>query len=50
MFFWRGSYDFVCVWGIANKRESHTYNPVYDLRSKNTTQNILNITFFGEGD
>jgi hypothetical protein len=52
----RGSYDFLVsvqyvvfgggrtiflVWGFANKRESRTYDSVYDLRRENTTENTL---------
>ena len=47
--FLEGVIQVLCVWGIANKRESRAYDPVYDLRSKNTTKNTLNITFLGEG-
>jgi hypothetical protein len=36
------------VWGFANKRESRTYDSVYDLRRENTTKNTLNIMFCGE--
>ncbi len=36
------------VWGFANKRESRTYDSVYDLRRENTTKNTLNIMFWGE--
>jgi hypothetical protein len=35
--------------GFANRKESCTYDPVYDLGSKNTTKNTFNITFFGGG-
>ncbi len=34
--------------GFANKKESRTYDSVYDLRSENTTENTLNIMFCGE--
>ncbi len=46
--FWLGSYNFLCVWGFANKKESHTYDSVYCLGREKTTENILNITFFWE--
>jgi hypothetical protein len=61
--FQQGSYDFLVsvqyvvfgggrtiflVWGFANKRESHTYDSVYDLRRENTTENTLNIMFCWE--
>ncbi len=45
--FWWGSY-FSCVGGFANKRESRSYDSVYDLRREETTENTLNIMFFGE--
>ena len=48
LLFGGGCTIFVCV-GFCKQRESHTYDPVYDLRSKNTTKNTLNATFFGKG-
>ncbi len=60
--FQRGSYNFLVsvqyvvfgggrttflVWSFANKRESRTYDSVYDLRRENTTKNTLNM-FCGE--
>jgi hypothetical protein len=49
MLFLAGVVQYVCVGGFASKRESRTYNPVYDLCSKNMTKNTLNIMFFGKG-
>ncbi len=46
--FWRGSYNFLFVWGFSNKRESCTYDSVYYLRRDKTTKNTLNIMLFGE--
>lgn len=47
--FLAGVVRFFCVWCFANKKESRMYDPVYDLRSRNTTENTLNITILGEG-
>ena len=47
--FLAGVVRFLCVWCFANKKESRMYDPVYDLRSRNTTENTLNITILGEG-
>ncbi len=41
-------YNFSCVGGFANKRESCTYDSVYDLHREKRTKNTLNIMFFGE--
>ncbi len=49
MFFWWVRMIFLCG-GFANKRESHVYDSVYYLLyvEKKTTENTLNIRFFGE--
>ncbi len=46
--FWQGLHDYFWVWGLANKRESCTYNSVYYLRREKMTENTLNITFLGD--
>ena len=45
MLFLAGVVQFLCGWGFANKRESCMYDPVYYLRSRNTTKYTLNIMF-----
>ena len=47
--FLAGDVQFLCVWGVANKREGGKYNPVYDLRSKNTTKHSLRVGWRSHG-